>query len=330
MKAERRPLPARRQFPRLPGLLRPPIDLATKAGQVTNAVLGFTSMLVSCCVTTSRAAWRWPSTGPSRRFATKVERVQGATGPTRPTSSSPSSPWCATCSALSASSWWRRPGFEADDILATLATRARDAGRNVVVVSGDRDTFQLVEDPHVKVMYTRRGISDTVVYDEAGIWSATGCRRASTRCWPLCAGTLGQPPGVPGVGEKTAAKLVSTYGDLDGIFSHVAEQTPKLRQNLADHEAQVRRNAAGHPAGPRRAAPGGRRRLGVGKWDAEKVKGVFGELEFARRGSGSRRSWGAGTRRLPRSSAGRHLGSRSISREWRSSSPGGSKAASDA
>ena len=108
-------------------------------------------------------------------------------------------------------------------------------GRNVVVVSGDRDTFQLVEDPLVKVMYTRRGLSDTVVYDEAGIIERHG---VSPRLYPTLAALRGDTsdnlPGVPGVGEKTAAKLVSTYGDLDAIFDHVADQTPKLRQNLTD------------------------------------------------------------------------------------------------
>ncbi len=65
-------------------------------------------------------------------------------------------------------------GYEADDILATLATRARDSGENVVVVTGDRDAFQLVEDPHVSVLYTRRGTSDTTLYDEKGIEERTG------------------------------------------------------------------------------------------------------------------------------------------------------------
>src|SRR6202035_5982126 len=114
-------------------------------------------------------------------------------------------------------------GYEADDVLATLATQARDAGRDVVVVTGDRDTFQLVEDPHIKVMYTRRGLSDTVVYDEAGIVERHGVAPSQ---YPALAALRGDTsdnlPGVPGVGEKTAAKLVSTYGDLDGIFEHVA------------------------------------------------------------------------------------------------------------
>ncbi len=133
--------------------------------------------------------------------------------------------------------------YEADDVLATLATRARDEGRPVVVVTGDRDCFQLVEDPFVKVLYNRRGVSDYSLYDEAGIIERTGIEPAR---YPMLAALRGDPsdnlPGVPGVGEKTAAKLLTSYGDLDGIFSHLDELTPKLRENLAANEELARKN----------------------------------------------------------------------------------------
>jgi DNA polymerase-1 len=136
------------------------------------------------------------------------------------------------------------PGFEADDIIATLATQGRDAGLDVIVVTGDRDVYQLVEDPHVKVLYNRRGVSDYVLYDEAGIEERTG---VSPGLYLQYAALRGDPsdnlPGVPGVGEKTAAKLINRYGGIDGIFDHLDEQTPKLRASLAEHEASVRQNA---------------------------------------------------------------------------------------
>ncbi len=173
------------------------------------------------------------------------------------------------------------PGFEADDILATLATQARDAGRDVVVVTGDRDTYQLVEDPHVKVMYTRRGISDTVVYDEAGILERTG---VTPDRYPVLAALRGDPsdnlPGVPGVGEKTAAKLVNQYGDLAGIYAHLDALTPKLRENLAAAEEQVRRNAEVIPLRRDVNLPVGIDDLALGRWDVERVKDVFAELEL--------------------------------------------------
>ena len=173
------------------------------------------------------------------------------------------------------------PGFEADDVLATLATEARDAGRDVVVVTGDRDTYQLVEDPHVKVMYTRRGLSDTVVYDEAGIAERTG---VPPRQYPVLAALRGDPsdnlPGVPGVGEKTAAKLVRDHGDLDGIFADLSSLTPKLRENLAAAEETVRRNAAVIPLRRDVELPVGIDDLRLGRWDTEEVRRVFSELEL--------------------------------------------------
>ncbi|MEA3184998.1 MAG: polymerase, partial [Ilumatobacteraceae bacterium] len=135
-------------------------------------------------------------------------------------------------------------GWEADDILATVAEMAKAEGHEVIIVTGDRDTYQLVEDPGVRVLYNRRGVSDYALYDEAGIKEKTGVTPAQ---YPEYAALRGDPSdnldGVPGVGEKTAAKLINTYGGLDGIFANVDAQTPKLRASLAEHEDRVRSNA---------------------------------------------------------------------------------------
>ncbi len=140
-------------------------------------------------------------------------------------------------------------GFEADDVLATMADLLARRGDDVVIVTGDRDAFQLVSDPHVKVLYNKRGVSDYALYDEAGILERYG---VPPERYPLLAALRGDPsdnlPGVPGVGEKTAAKLVTTYGDLDALFGDVAALTPKLRENLTAHEARVRLNAVLTPA----------------------------------------------------------------------------------
>ena len=118
-----------------------------------------------------------------------------------------------------------------------------EAGHQVIIVTGDRDSYQLVRDPDVKVLYNKRGVSDYALYDEAGIAERTG---VTPQLYPQYAALRGDNsdnlPGVPGVGEKTAAKLINAYGGLDGIFEHVDEQTPKLRSNLAEHEARARKN----------------------------------------------------------------------------------------
>jgi len=172
-------------------------------------------------------------------------------------------------------------GYEADDILATLATQARDRGDDVVIVTGDRDVYQLVEDPHVKVLYVMRGVTEYKVYDEAGIEERTGVTPAK---YPQYAALRGDPsdnlPGVPGVGEKTAAKLINTYGDLDGIFANVDKNTPKLRENLIAHEATVRKNAEATPLLRDVPIECDLDDLTMGGWDPDEVRKLFTFLEF--------------------------------------------------
>ena len=156
-------------------------------------------------------------------------------------------------------------------MIATLATQAAAGGDDVIVVTGDRDTYQLVEDPHIKVLYNRAGRLRLRPLRRGG---HRGAHRGHAGQYPQYAALRGDPsdnlPGVPGVGEKTAAKLINTYGDLDGIYAHLDELSPKLRQSLADAEAQVRANAAATPlvrdvpvevdpvdAAPRRVGPRG-------------------------------------------------------------------------
>ena len=172
-------------------------------------------------------------------------------------------------------------GFEADDVIATLATEGRDRGDDVIVVTGDRDAYQLVEDPHVKVLYNRRGVSDYVLYDEAGIEERTGVTPAM---YPQYAALRGDPsdnlPGVPGVGPKTAAKLLNTYGDLDGVFANLEACTPKLRENLRAGEAQVRSNATATPLVRDVPLELDLDELRMGDWDPVAVRDLFNFLEF--------------------------------------------------
>lgn len=221
-----------------------PTDMATAGGQVTNAVFGFTSMLINLIkdhkpdgivIAFDRAEKTFrheanPEYKANREAAPDILRQQ--MGLVREVVDA------LGITVLDAAGW------EADDIIATVTRLAADErGDDVIIVTGDRDSYQLVRDPHVKVLYNRRGVSDYAFYDEAGILERTGVTPA---LYPQYAALRGDPsdnlPGVPGVGEKTAAKLITTYGGLDGIFANLAAQTPKLRENLAANEAQARRN----------------------------------------------------------------------------------------
>ena len=173
------------------------------------------------------------------------------------------------------------PGYEADDVLATLATEARDRQCDVVVVTGDRDSFQLIEDPHVRVLYNRRGVSDYSLYDEAGIVERTGVPPSK---YVLLAALRGDPsdnlPGVPGVGEKTAAKLLLKYGDLDGIFAHLDEQSPKLAGEPGRPRGPRPFQRRRHPTGARRAAGRRRQRAPAGRVGPAVAEAVFARYEL--------------------------------------------------
>jgi DNA polymerase-1 len=220
-----------------------PTDMVTASGQVTNAVFGFTSMLLNIlkerrpagiivAFDRSEPTFRHiaePSYKAQREESPEILRQQ--VGIVREVLQAMG---ITTVDVV---------GFEADDVIATLADRAVDHGFEVIVITGDRDSFQLVRDPYVRVLYNRRGVSDYVLYDEAGIIERTGVTAAQ---YPAYAALRGDPsdnlPGVPGVGEKTAAKLIATYGSLDGIFANVDLQTPKLRASLIENEDRARRN----------------------------------------------------------------------------------------
>ncbi len=118
-------------------------------------------------------------------------------------------------------------GFEADDVLGTLARRASSAGMEVIIVTGDRDALQLVS-PAVKVLPSRQRFEDTIIYDEALVESTYGVRPDQLIDYKALVGDASDNiPGVRGIGEKTAQSLLQQYGTLDGIYAHLDEITQK-------------------------------------------------------------------------------------------------------
>ncbi|MDE3008489.1 MAG: DNA polymerase I [Acidobacteriota bacterium] len=218
-------------------------DIQTSSGLVTNALHGFASMLISLVKSQRPRALAVAFDLPGGTFRDAMtDDYKGGRAET-PADLEPQFDLIrAMCETL-AIPVLGVEGFEADDVLATLATWARDEQMPVIVVTGDRDTFQLVQDPYVRVLYNRRGVSDYSLYDEAGIFERCGIEAAR---YPLLAALRGDAsdnlPGVPGVGEKTAAKLFAQYADLDELYAHLDELTPKLRENLANFEARARNN----------------------------------------------------------------------------------------
>ena len=220
-----------------------PTDMATASGQVTNAVFGFTSMFIYMVKDQQPDGVMVAFDRPEPTFRHEANPLYKAQREASPDILRQQMGLVREVLAALNVTVIDLAGWEADDILATVAEQGKMLGHDVTIVTGDRDSYQLVSDPHVKVLYNKRGVSDYALYDEAGILAKTG---VTPELYPQYAALRGDPSdnleGVPGVGEKTAAKLLNQYGSLDGIFAHTAEQTPKLRANLEEFADRAKAN----------------------------------------------------------------------------------------
>ncbi|MGH8869852.1 MAG: DNA polymerase I [Actinomycetes bacterium] len=174
----------------------------------------------------------------------------------------------------------RVEGYEADDVIATLTTQAEAEGYEVLVLTGDRDTFQLVSDT-VTVLYPRRGVSDLTRMGPEALNERYGLTPAQ---YPDFAALRGDPsdnlPGIPGVGEKTAAKWIREFGSLDALVDRVDEVKGKTGDALRTHLASVMRNRQLTELVrevPLDLGPGD---LARAPWDREAVHAVFDTLQF--------------------------------------------------
>jgi len=135
--------------------------------------------------------------------------------------------------------------YEADDVLGTLSEQAAERGIETVIVTGDADTMQLVS-PHVRVLYPKAGraFSDTALFDAAAVEEKYGVSpERITDLKALTGDKSDNIPGVPGIGEKTAVKLISEFGSIDDIYKHLDEVTPdKVREKLRDNEKVARQS----------------------------------------------------------------------------------------
>jgi DNA polymerase-1 len=259
-----------------------PSDLQTTTGQVTNAVYGFTAMLVKLLgeVASDRIAVCFDQGRPAYRY--DVYPDYKANRQTTPSEFSSQMPLIREVLAALRIPVVEVAGYEADDVIATLVDQASRQGVPSLIVTGDRDTLQLVDDGSgVRVMMTSRGITDTRIYDEAAVLERYGVQPSR---YVDLASLRGDPsdnlPGVPGVGDKTATKLVVTYGSAEEALAHAEEQRGKLRENLLAHADDVRRNKQLATLRRDVALPVGVDELRMGAWDRGEVHRLFDTLEF--------------------------------------------------
>jgi DNA polymerase-1 len=258
-----------------------PPELATRDGQQTNALHGLAQMLVRLLERREGPAVAVAFDLPEPTFRDEILPSYKAQRPRTPEGLVAQVVIAKRLLQAIGVPVVEVPGYEADDVLATLAAEARAARLPVVIVTGDRDAFQLVEDPWVRVLYTRKGLSDTVLYDEHGIEQRTG---VPPKRYPLLALLRGDPsdnlPGVPGIGEKTAAGLANRYSDLDTLLEHLDELPERLRRAIAERKENLRTLARLVPLVRDVPLPVGLRELRRGPVDVAAARRVFEELEL--------------------------------------------------
>ncbi len=221
-----------------------PTDMTTASGQVTNSVYGFCSMLLTLMKDHKPDGVIVVFDRKEKTFRHEAAPEYKAQREAQPDILYQQMDIIKEMLEVMGIAAIDAAGFEGDDLIATIAEKAEQAGEDLLIVTGDRDTYQLVRDPHIRVLYNKRGVSDYALYDEAGIVERTGVTPAQ---YSQYAALRGDPSdnldGVPGVGEKTAAKLMVKYHDIVSVFDAADEQTPKLKQGLLESRERVMRNA---------------------------------------------------------------------------------------
>jgi DNA polymerase I len=220
-----------------------PEELATSDGHPTNALLGFTNMLFKLLADyrPRGVAVAWDSRPVHRTAVAEAADVVYKLGrKPMPDLLQEQFPHFRPIVEAFGYRNLEFEGWEADDVIATLATRADAAGVKTCVVSTDRDAFQLCSE-NICLMMTPRGVSDVHVYTPERVELRYGVRPDQV---PDFIGLKGDSsdniPGVPGIGDKTAGQLIAQYGSLESVIEHADELSPARRKNITEHAAQAR------------------------------------------------------------------------------------------
>jgi DNA polymerase-1 len=213
--------------------------LTTSDGELTNAVFGFSSMMLKAIETVRPTHVVMALDRPAPTFRHQAYAEYKATRPRTPQELVSQFKRVREVAAALNIPIYEIDGFEADDVLGTLSKQSGSQGVETVIVTGDLDALQLV-DNQVHVMTPKQGIADTVVYDVQGVENRYALQPEQLPDWKALVGdTSDNIPGVQGIGAKTASKLIGQYGSLEGVYEHLDELQPKVRQALADNREQV-------------------------------------------------------------------------------------------
>ncbi len=220
----------------------PPLTVS-RTGEMVNAVKGFVSTLLKVMKDINPTYWAITFDSPAPTFRHKQFAEYKQHRPKTPDELISQIKRVHQMSEAFNLPQFEIEGYEADDILGTLSRQASQNNVDTIIVTGDNDMLQVVS-PEVKVMSPRRGFGDTVLYDEEGVRAKYGIGPEQLIDYKALTGDPSDNiPGVPGIGEKTAVKLLNQFGSIDEIYSRITEVNPEKLQNLlSDHREQVMQN----------------------------------------------------------------------------------------
>ncbi len=218
-----------------------PDTISTSGGQPTNALYGLAAMMMKVLAEErpSRVVVAWDAPGKTFRHEAYPEYKAGRSQ--TPDLFKEQAPHFRPLMEAFGCVNTELPGFEADDIIGTLARLLDEAGERVTILTSDRDTFQLVTD-QVSVLATGRGVTDTTRYTPEKVMERYGIGPDLMVDYRGMVGDNSDNlPGVPGIGEKTATQLLQKYGDLENVLAHANDQSPKRKENLITAADDARR-----------------------------------------------------------------------------------------
>jgi DNA polymerase-1 len=255
-------------------------NFSTTTGQHTNAVYGFTSMLINALRDEEPTAVCVAFDVSRQTFRSEVYAEYKANRSTSPQEFSGQVALIKEVLAALNIAVVEKEGYEADDVIATLTRQARRRGYQVLIASGDRDAFQLVDDD-VTILYPVRGVSEILRMTPEAVTARYG---VGPERYSDLAALVGEAsdnlPGIPGVGPKTAAKWLLAYGDLAGVVANAPAIKGKAGESLREHLAGVLRNRQLNRLVDDLDLPLGVPDLQRRAWDREAVHTVFDGLEF--------------------------------------------------
>ncbi len=217
----------------------PPLTVS-KTGEIVNAVYGFASTLLKVIAELKPTYWAIAFDRPVPTFRHEKFEEYKAQRPATPEELKSQIRRVHQLVDALHIPVFEIDGFEADDVLGTLSKQANEQGIETIIVSGDNDMLQLVV-PGVRMLAPRRTFSDTILYDREAVNQKYGIRPGQiTDLKALVGDPSDNIPGIPGIGEKTAVKLIHQFGSLEGIYTHIEDITPnRLQTTLREHESQA-------------------------------------------------------------------------------------------